>query len=261
MQNELVWNDLRYFLATARAHSLTDAGRHLGVSASTVARRIDTLEQALSRRLFRRRRDGYALTPAGERLIANAEAAETRILGFQRNTGVAPTEPAGVVRLATPEFLAHELIVPRLGDFLETYPALLLELLSNVHPVLLARDEADDIVRAVRLTQGAYTLRQSPASLLACSLPISTLHARDTGLSRWACWTSVDHLGPGFSVPEDGALADGNRRRRMRGVAHQYVHRAAGRLPRRLRPRRASDYDRRKVHSQTGAPRVATLAS
>ena len=261
MQNELVWDDFRYFLATARAHSLIDAGRHLGVSASTVARRIDTLEQALSRRLFRRRRDGYALTPAGERLIANAEAAEARILGFQRNTGVAPTEPAGVVRLATPEFLAHELIVPRLGDFLETYPALLLELLSNVHPVSLARDEADDIVRAVRPTQGAYTLRR--IARVAVGLFASDIYLARTGyraLPLGLLDIGCDHLGPGFSVPEDGALADGNRQRRMRGVAHQYVHRAAGRLPRRLRPRRASDYDRRKVHSQTGAPRVA-LAS
>lgn len=98
--------------------------------------------------------------PAGERLVADAEAAEARILSFQRNAGVVPAEPAGVVRLATPELLAHELIVPRLGDFLETYPALSLELLSNVHPVSLARDEADVIVRAVRPTHGAYTLRR-----------------------------------------------------------------------------------------------------
>jgi hypothetical protein len=38
----------------------------------------------------------------------------------------------------------------------------LLELLSNVHPVSLARDEADVIVRAVRPTQGAQQDAEAP---------------------------------------------------------------------------------------------------
>lgn len=172
---------------------------------------------------------------------------------------MAPTEPAGVVRLATPESLAHELIVPRPGDFLETYPALLLELLSNVHPVSLARDEADIIIRAVRATQGAYTLRRIARVAVG-------LFASDIYLARQGIPGSPADLARHRLIAWDRDLAFLKMAHwlsptSMRGVAHQHVHRAAGCLPCRLRPRRTSDYDRRKARSQTGAPRVATFAS
>ena len=154
------WDDLRYYLAVARSRNLSEAASHLCVSASTVSRRIDALEGALRCRLFRRHRDGYTLTPAGERLRGEAEAAEARILALQRSAGADPEDVGGVVRLATPELLAHELIVPRLGSFCETYPELSLELLSDVRPVSLSRGEADVVLRAVRPARGAYTMRR-----------------------------------------------------------------------------------------------------
>ena len=46
------WDDLRVFLAVARAESLSAAGRRLGMDASTVGRRVARLETALGRVLF-----------------------------------------------------------------------------------------------------------------------------------------------------------------------------------------------------------------
>lgn len=160
MEHIMSWDDLRYFLAVARTHNLTGAGRHLCVSPSTVSRRIDALDGGLRCRLFRRHRDGYSLTPAGERLRADAEAVEVRVLALQRTAGADPDDVGGVVRLATPELLAHELIVPRLGSFCETYPEISLELVSDVRPVSLSRGEADVVLRAVRPAQGDYTMRR-----------------------------------------------------------------------------------------------------
>ena len=48
------WDDYRYFLAIARAGSLTGAGRVLGVSQPTVSRRLETMEARLKVRLFDR---------------------------------------------------------------------------------------------------------------------------------------------------------------------------------------------------------------
>ena len=57
------WNDLRYLLAVADHGSTLAAGRALGVSQTTVARRIAALEVALGHPLFDKRQAGYALTP------------------------------------------------------------------------------------------------------------------------------------------------------------------------------------------------------
>src|SRR5690606_7738666 len=68
------WDDLRVFLALAREGNLTAAARRLDVSHPTVARRIKALEAAIGGRLFDRLPDRFALTAAGEELLADAQA-------------------------------------------------------------------------------------------------------------------------------------------------------------------------------------------
>ncbi len=66
------WNDVAAFLAVAETGSTLAAGRALRVSQTTAARRVAALEAALGAVLFERRAAGYALTPAGERLLGPA---------------------------------------------------------------------------------------------------------------------------------------------------------------------------------------------
>ena len=48
----LDWDNLRYFLAVARAGKLTAAARRLGQDHTTVGRRIVSLESAFRSKLF-----------------------------------------------------------------------------------------------------------------------------------------------------------------------------------------------------------------
>jgi hypothetical protein len=66
------WDDLRLFLAVARAGTLSGAAREIGVNHSTVFRRIGAFEEALGVRLFDRLPSGYALTAAGEAMQESA---------------------------------------------------------------------------------------------------------------------------------------------------------------------------------------------
>ncbi|MFC6051240.1 LysR family transcriptional regulator, partial [Methylobacterium hispanicum] len=68
------WDDLRFFLAVARTGTLTAAALLTGTEHTTVARRIQALEEGLDRSLFHRSNLGFALTEAGEGLLATAEA-------------------------------------------------------------------------------------------------------------------------------------------------------------------------------------------
>lgn len=47
MESMMDWNDLKFFLALVQAKSLSAAAAQLGVSPSTVSRRIEVLELAL----------------------------------------------------------------------------------------------------------------------------------------------------------------------------------------------------------------------
>ena len=67
------WDDVRVFLAVARAGQILGAGRRLGLNHATVSRRIASLEEALGTRLFRRLTTGSELTEAGQLFLAMAE--------------------------------------------------------------------------------------------------------------------------------------------------------------------------------------------
>jgi DNA-binding transcriptional LysR family regulator len=84
MKDTLGWDELRYFLAVARASGLTGAARDTGVSAPTLGRRMNELERALSRRLFVRRQTGYEMTDAGRELYEHASEMESVANGVIR---------------------------------------------------------------------------------------------------------------------------------------------------------------------------------
>ena len=81
------WNDLRFFLAVARAGRLTVAARQLEADHTTVSRRISALEHALKTKLFERRPQGYSLTEEGERLLSKAETMESQALAVASEIG------------------------------------------------------------------------------------------------------------------------------------------------------------------------------
>src|SRR5215471_18191655 len=70
---ELDWNDLRYFLRAAQAGTLAGAARAMGVEHSTIGRRLASLERALGAPLVIRAPDGLHLTPLGKSLLPLVE--------------------------------------------------------------------------------------------------------------------------------------------------------------------------------------------
>lgn len=78
------WDDIRLFLAVAQAGGLTGAAGKRNGSPATLGRHIARLEEALGQNLFRRSATGYALTQAGQDLLAEAKPMEAAALGVER---------------------------------------------------------------------------------------------------------------------------------------------------------------------------------
>src|SRR6201746_1248574 len=81
------WDDFRFLLAIVRGGSVSAAAKQLGVDHATVIRRVDRLERHLSAKLFDRRKTGYLLTEAGQRVADSAEGMESTILANQEGGG------------------------------------------------------------------------------------------------------------------------------------------------------------------------------
>ena len=84
MHRSMDWDDLHLVLAVFREGTLSGAARRLGVTHSTVFRRLGAIEEKIGARLFERFRDGYAPTPAGETAAASAARLEDEVLTLER---------------------------------------------------------------------------------------------------------------------------------------------------------------------------------
>ena len=99
------WDDYRYFLATSEAGSFTKAASNLGVTQSTLSRRIEHLEQQLGVRLFVRMKAGVILTTEGESILQTAREIESRILEIQRKMSGSDKRLDGTVRISENVFV------------------------------------------------------------------------------------------------------------------------------------------------------------
>ncbi|WP_214647741.1 LysR family transcriptional regulator [Novosphingobium aerophilum] len=95
------WDDVRSFLAIARARSLSGAARELGVRQSTMSRRLEALELRAGARLLQRTPRGYELTPLGEAVLGNAERMEAEAIAVERLVQGRDVALSGVVCSAT----------------------------------------------------------------------------------------------------------------------------------------------------------------
>src|SRR3989442_3733144 len=97
------WNDLRYFLAVARHHSTIAAGKSLGLSQSTVQRRVNELERRIGRQLMVRHPAGYRLTEFGEALLPYAERVEAPVGDLELRVTDTARELSCVITVTCPE--------------------------------------------------------------------------------------------------------------------------------------------------------------
>src|SRR5437588_9348237 len=78
------WGDVRVFIAVAREGSMRAAGRALGLSQPTIARRLAAFEASFGGpALFDRLPEGLRLNAVGERLVAASEGIEDAVLTLE----------------------------------------------------------------------------------------------------------------------------------------------------------------------------------
>ncbi|MCB9741533.1 MAG: LysR family transcriptional regulator [Alphaproteobacteria bacterium] len=188
------WDDLRSFLAAARAGSMSAGAAELGVAQATMSRRIAQLEATLGHVLFDRTRDGLVLTSAAEALLPHVETmAHAHRLCLAAASGL-EARPEGVVRLAIPPGTAVDVAPTLAAGLAERYPGLRLEVLSDNSARDLMRHEADLAVRSMKPERGDLVYRRLGASRLGVYAAPALLArlGKDATLEDlpWVQWSS-----------------------------------------------------------------------
>lgn len=171
--------DLRSFVATVRAGSLTRGAAALGLTQPAVSQRIQRLERAAGERVILREKRGARVTPAGETLLAYAE----RVLALhdEARESINPRNSASVGRrtVALLEDLAITTLPAVLADFAALHPQI--ELDVRIAPAAALRRRA---------AHGEIDLAFGDPSIMTES---SVRWRRQVGL-EWICGPTLDPL-------------------------------------------------------------------
>lgn len=141
------WDDYRYFLAIARARSLTAAGRVLGVSQPTVSRRLEAMELRLKVRLFDRTQRGYEMTPAAMDIYETIERVGEDLSDIERKVFGKDLQLTGSLRVTCTEVLLNGYLAPYVWQFLDRHPGIEFGVICTDAQLSLSRRDADLAIR------------------------------------------------------------------------------------------------------------------
>ena len=176
----LDWDDLRYVLAIARDRSSSRAGERLGVSHTTVGRRLRSIEDALGVRLFDQTPSGFVPTAAGRDVAAVAERMEGELMSLEGRVLGSDTKLEGKLRVATMDML-YRRYQPVFASFLARYPGV-------------------ELTVTVSNTEVSFTKREADVALRMTSTPPEYLVGRRVGRLDFAIYASkalVERVGRG----------------------------------------------------------------
>ena len=163
------WDDVRVFLAIAREGSMRAAGRALGLSQPTIARRLAAFEATFGgAALFDRLPEGLHLNAAGEQLVPAAESVEDAALTLERRRAAASPALSGTVRVSTGECAAGFLARGLSGPAKALPSGITLELVDSRQGASLVRHEADMALRHEPPESGDFYV--SKAGIFACAV-------------------------------------------------------------------------------------------
>ena len=155
--SSLNWDDLKFFLEVARTRKASIAAKRLGVDYTTVSRRIGSLENALGTLLFEKSRTtGFVLTAEGQRLLASAESMESTLHMACEQVSGSGVALSGHIRMGCTEGFGSFFITPQLSHFVDTYPAISVDILPLPHFISLSKREADIVIALERPEHGPY---------------------------------------------------------------------------------------------------------
>ncbi|CAH1664151.1 LysR family transcriptional regulator [Chelatococcus asaccharovorans] len=154
------WDKVRIFYTVAEAGSFTRAGDDLGLSQSAVSRQVSALERELKAPLFHRHARGLILTEQGELLFRAARDMTMRLDSTRARLAESRERPSGNLRVTTTLGLGSHWLTPRLGEFLDLYPDVRVELILTDEELDLSMREADVAIRLRQPVQGDLIQRR-----------------------------------------------------------------------------------------------------
>jgi DNA-binding transcriptional LysR family regulator len=144
------WDAARIFLEVVRCGSFRSAAERLSLSINAVRRRIDDFERQIGATLFTRDVHGTHLTDEGALVVSAVERMEAATFDVMRASDTLAGATSGEVRVAVTEGLGTFWLAPRLVEFQQAHPNILVDLHCAMRSADVSRHEADVAIHLSR---------------------------------------------------------------------------------------------------------------
>jgi DNA-binding transcriptional LysR family regulator len=144
------WDAARVFLEVVRCGSFRSAAERLELSINGVRRRIDDFERQIGATLFTRDVHGTRLTEEGSLVVSAVERMEAASFDLLRAGSSVTNTLSGEVRVAITEGLGTFWLAPRLVEFQQSFPNIVVDLHCAMRSADVSRHEADIAIHLSR---------------------------------------------------------------------------------------------------------------
>ena len=144
------WDAARVFLEVVRRGSFRSAAERLELSINAVRRRIDDFERQIGATLFTRDVHGTRLTEEGSLVVSAVERMEAASFDLLRAGSSVTNTLSGEVRVAITEGLGTFWLAPRLVEFQQSFPNIVVDLHCAMRSADVSRHEADIAIHLSR---------------------------------------------------------------------------------------------------------------
>lgn len=156
-------DSLDVFVAIIRCGGFRAAALERGVSSSALSQTINALEEALGIRLLNRTTRSVYPTEAGQRLLERLAPALGEIKLALAEVDELRDSPSGTIKINAPAPAVDHLLCPLAFDFMETYPEVKIEIMSDAAVIDIVEQGFDAGVRfGKQLAQDMIALPLGP---------------------------------------------------------------------------------------------------
>jgi DNA-binding transcriptional LysR family regulator len=152
--------DMRIFARVAAVQNLSAVGTELGLTPGTISKRIQSLEDELSARLFDRTTRSIRITEEGAAFLGHVERILSEIEAARASVDDKVSKPKGKLKIAAPACLGRRYVAPALCDFVRAFPEIDVHVDLHDRQVNLQEDGYDLAIRTGALSDSSLIAKR-----------------------------------------------------------------------------------------------------
>lgn len=151
---------IEVFACVVEEHSFSKAAHKLRMTPSAVSKLVKALERDLGAQLLRRTTRSMAMTDAGREFYLECAESLDRLRAACRRAQESSDAPHGTLRVSAPLSFGQSRVMPHLGDFLDAYPEVDLDLVLTDSYLDLVAERVGLAIRIGQLDDSTLVARK-----------------------------------------------------------------------------------------------------